>query len=409
MKKLSIFAIICVLLLMTACSGEPTEKSVEASTLAPEEAIEKSAVSDLEGTEVFFYGWGGDPRINAYIDEYLATQMKDKYGITLTRVGMNVDMVLSKLLGEKSLDAEGTIDVMWINGENFYTAKSNDLLHGPFVADLANAQKYLDFDNPDNQFDFGYEIEGYEAPYGKAQLVFTSYLETPPTSLEGLKAYVMDNPGQFTYAAPPDFEGSAFVRNVIYETVGFEQFLDMEADYDRVKEAIMPAIAYLKSLKPYMWQEGRTYPSNREQLDTLFANGEVFLTMTYNPNHVSDKIKSGVFKDTAQNFLLFDKTIGNTHFLAIPMNAPNTEGAKALINEILSVESQAYKFNPDVWGDMPVLDNGKLSAEERELMNSAGTGVGTLSQEELLEHRYPEMPAHLVPIIEKIWLEEIPN
>jgi putative spermidine/putrescine transport system substrate-binding protein len=409
MKKLSIFAIVFVVLLMTACGGQQVAEPVESSSAESEQVAGESMMSDLEGTEVFFYGWGGDPRINAYIDDYLATQMKEKYGVTLTRVGMNIDVILSKLLSEKSLDAEGTIDVMWINGENFYTAKSNDLLYGPFVADLPNAQKYLDFNDPDNNFDFGYEIEGYEAPYGKAQLVFTSYLEAPPTSLESLKAYVMENPGQFTYAAPPDFEGSAFVRNVIYETVGFEEFLEMEADYDTVKAAIMPAMDYLKSLKPYMWQEGNAYPSNREQLDTLFANGEVFLTMTYNPNHVSDKIKSGVFKENAQNFLLFNKTIGNTHFLAIPMNAPNAEGAKALINEILSVESQAYKFNPDVWGDIPVLDNAKLSAEERELFNAAGTGIGTLSQEELLEHRYPEMPAHLVPIIEKIWLEEIPN
>lgn len=401
MKKLSIILLILASLFVTACS---TPQELETETT--QERVDEN---DLAGTEVYFYGWGGDQRINSYLDDYVAGQLKEKYDITLIRVGMNIDEILTKLLSEKSLGAEGTIDVVWINGENFFTAKSNELLYGPFLQDIENAQKYLDFEDPENNYDFGYAIEGYEAPYGKAQLVFTSYLENPPTDLEALSEYVKEHPGQFTYPAPPDFLGSAFVRNVIYETVGYEQFMEMGDDYEVVKSEIMPAIEYLKSLKPYMWQEGKTYPTNREQLDTLFANGEVFLTMTYNPNHVSDRIKAGVFKETAQNFLLGEKTIGNTHFLAIPNNAPNKEGAKALINEILSVESQAYKFNPDVWGDMPVLDNSKLSKEEIAIFEAAATGVGTLSQAELLENRYPEMPAHLVPIIERIWLEEIPE
>ena len=34
-------------------------------------------------------------------------------------------------------------------------------------------------------------------------------------------------------------------------------------------------------------------------------------------------------------------------------------------------------------------------------------GEGVLSQAELLEHRLPEMPADLVPVIEEIWLNEV--
>ena len=34
-------------------------------------------------------------------------------------------------------------------------------------------------------------------------------------------------------------------------------------------------------------------------------------------------------------------------------------------------------------------------------------GQGTLSQDTLLKHRVPEMPADLVPVIEKIWSEEV--
>ena len=34
-------------------------------------------------------------------------------------------------------------------------------------------------------------------------------------------------------------------------------------------------------------------------------------------------------------------------------------------------------------------------------------GEGVLTQEELLTHRLPEMPAKLVPVIEEIWLSEV--
>ena len=34
--------------------------------------------------------------------------------------------------------------------------------------------------------------------------------------------FCQENPGKFTYEAPPGFTGSAFVRNIIYEICGYE-------------------------------------------------------------------------------------------------------------------------------------------------------------------------------------------
>ena len=36
--------------------------------------------------------------------------------------------------------------------------------------------------------------------------------------------------------------------------------MDMDADEEAVRKAIEPAIEYLKELKPYLWNEGKTYP-----------------------------------------------------------------------------------------------------------------------------------------------------
>src|SRR5207247_2295344 len=51
---------------------------------------------------VNWYMWGGSDLINKYVSDWVGSQVKDKYGITLNRVGINdtVDAV-NKVLGEQ--------------------------------------------------------------------------------------------------------------------------------------------------------------------------------------------------------------------------------------------------------------------------------------------------------------------
>lgn len=406
MKKIVSILLISVLLIsLTSCKSE--NKSVENLI----EMEYGGILQNSKGSTVNFYGWGGDIRINKWIDEYLASKLKEEYDITLNRVPMNIDEILNKLLGEKQLNADGTIDIVWINGENFYTAKNNDLLFGPFSNKLPNFNKYIDNESLEVKYDFGFPVEGYEVPYGKAQFVFIYDENKVPNIAKDhreLLRIIRDNPGKFTYPAPPDFTGSAFVRNIIYDIVGYEQFIDMKADKETVYNTIKPAIDYLKELKPYLWKEGKTYPASSAQLSNMFSDNEVVMSMSYNPNYASGKIITGEFPESTKTFVFDKGTIGNTHFLAIPNNSTNKSGAMVVIDYILSVEAQSSKYNPDNWGDLPVLDNNKLSDEEKSIFKNIKLGKASLPQEYLLEHRVPEMPANLIPIIEEIWLENIP-
>jgi putative spermidine/putrescine transport system substrate-binding protein len=133
------------------------------------------------------------------------------------------------------------------------------------------------------------------------------------------------------------------------------------------------------------------------------------MTMTYTPFHVAGKIADGSFPDTAQGFLFDKGTIGNTHFMAMPFNAPNKAAAMVLIHHILSPEIQVTKYDPSVWGDLPVTDPLKLTEAQMALFDAVDIGQGTVPQEELLVKRLPEMRADLVPIIEEIWRDEIPG
>ncbi|MCB2298548.1 ABC transporter substrate-binding protein [Clostridium tagluense] len=370
-------------------------------------------LKDAKGTTVNFYGWGGSETTNKWIDGYLGKTLKEQYNITLKRVPMNIEDILNKLVGDKQADnKKGTIDVVWINGENFYTAKQAGILFGPFAEKLPNFNKYLNKDSIEVKSDFGYPVEGYEVPYGKAQFVMIyngMKVSNTPSRAEDLLKFVKENPGKFTYPAPPDFTGSAFVRNIIYETVGYDKIANAKADKTSLEKVIQPAMDYLKQLKPYLWNKGKTYPATIAQLDNMYADNQLSMSMSYNPNSIPAKVKSGEYPKGTQSFIFDKGTVGNTHFLAIPFNSPNKAGAMAVINTIITVEAQTSKYNPEGWGDLPVLDNSKLSAEERKKFEAIKLGEGVIPQERLLKHRVPEVPSQLVPIIEKIWSEQIPG
>ena len=366
-------------------------------------------VEAARGTTVTFYGWGGDENRNNWLNTTVADYVKEHYDIALEVVGMDINDILSKLSGEKQAGSEtGSIDMIWINGENFYSAKDNGLLYGPFTEQLPNMEAYIDLEDPETLNDFCMPIEGYEAPYAKAQMVFfndSAVTPEAPASAEELLEFCKKYPGKVTYPALPDFTGSAFVRNIIYELCGWEQFQDMEADYDTVKAAIEPALDYLRELNPYLWNEGKTFPESSTTVDAMFADGELVMNMSYGPFSVATGIAEGTYTDTTRTFVFDNGTIGNTNYMAIAFNSPNKAGAMVVINAILSAELQLTQY--EQLRELPVVSADKLSAEEQAAFDAVDLGEGVLSQAELLEHRLPEMPADLVPVIEEIWLNEV--
>lgn len=407
MKKLTLW-LLALTLALTACSS-PVGTAEPAAEVDLTGASWDEILNAAKGTTVTFYGWGGDEDRNNWLADVGAPYMKEHYDITLDVVGMNIDEILAKLAGEKEAGtAAGSIDMIWINGENFYSAKENGLLYGAFLGTLPNTEAYIDTQDPETLNDFCMPIEGFEAPYGKAQLVlYNDSAVTPeaPPSAEALLSYCRQYPGKVTYPAPPDFTGSAFVRNIVYEICGWEQFQTMEADYDTVKAAIGPALDYLRALNPYLWSQGKTFPESSTAVDAMFADGELVLGMSYAPYGVAVGIENGIYTGTTRTFLFENGTIGNTNYMSIAFNSPNPAGAMVVINAMLSAELQLSQY--ERLRSLPVVAAQKLSAEEKAAFGSVDMGAGVLAQDELLAHRLPEMPAKLVPIVEEIWLNEV--
>lgn len=394
--------LLCVLLAAAACtwgSGRGEEKSRD-WLQADWAEVEQAA----RGSRVGLFMWGGSPVVNAWIDTYVAAEMKSRYAVQLTRVPMDAPVFVNKLLAEKQAGrGEGVMDLLWINGENFKTAREAGLLWGPFAAKLPN---FALVDPASVSHDFGYPVEGWEAPYGRAQFVFecdTAVIPDPPRSFAELLSWVRRNPGRFTYPQPPDFTGSAFVRQAFYAvTGGHRQYL---AGFDRALfERQAPKLwEYLNALEPHLWLGGRSYPQDAAGLDALFERGEVDLTMSYHQAHAQNKILAGQVPPSVRSFVMRDGSIANTHFTAIPFNAPRKPAAMVLANFLLSVDAQLSKNDPAHWGDFTVLDPARLSAADRGRFLQLPLGEATVPLAELARAAVPEIPSEYVELLEQGW------
>ena len=101
-------------------------------------------VAAADGMTVNWYMWGGSDS-HQWLRRYHLRRSADaeEYNVTLNRVPLadTVDAV-NQVLSEAEAGIEGdggTIDMIWINGENFFTLKQADLLYGPWAENIPNS------------------------------------------------------------------------------------------------------------------------------------------------------------------------------------------------------------------------------------------------------------------------------
>ncbi|NNG00424.1 MAG: ABC transporter substrate-binding protein [Desulfobacteraceae bacterium] len=365
-------------------------------------------VDSAKGQTVDWYMWGGSPAANTYVNGYVVPEMKRRYDITVRQVPIkDISEIVSKILVEKQAgkNSDGKVDLMWINGENFRTCKRNDLLFGPFADQLPNG-KYVDWTRPSVKNDFGEPVEGLESPWGSAQVVMiydSGRTPNPPRSLGDLIAWIRENPGRFAYPAPPDFTGSVFVRHVFYHVSGEVQLWQSNSDPEVFDTAAMATYSLLKGLAPSLWRGGRTYPESPIRLAHLFADREIDFAFSYHPADASKKIHDGLYPASVRTFIFDEGTISNTHFVAIPFNAGDKEGAMILADFLISPEAQLAKADQENWGDFPAIEVSRLNAGWRRKFRDLPLGIATLPNDVLQAHQLPEPPSEILIELEKGW------
>lgn len=392
-------------------SAAPSPAPVASPEGPPTYATWDDVLAAASGTTVNWFMWGGSDVINENVDNDIGKPLKEQFNVTLNRVPINdtADAV-NQVLNESAAGVKtgGSIDLIWINGENFRTLKKANLLYGPWAEDLPNAI-YVPWGDGAIDFDFGTPVEGYESPWGHAQFVFeydSAVVSEPPTTFEALQEWIHANPGQFTYPAIPDFTGSVFVRHLFYWAAGgAEPFL---GEFDQaVFDQYAPKVwEYLNDIEPDLWREGTTYPQGPAMSD-LLANKEVAFNMSYAPGNASLQISEGVYPESIRTFVMESGTLSNNNYVAIPFNAANPAGAMVLANLILSPELQLAMADPERWGWEIPTDPATWPAAAQQQLATFERGVATLAAEVLASHALPEPPAEWVTKMEAGWIENV--
>jgi putative spermidine/putrescine transport system substrate-binding protein len=311
-------------------------------------------LSGAAGGEVRFNTWNGSESINSWINDWLAPQLAE-FDITLTLVPLKstydaVDTVIEEVEADKN--ADGSIDLIWLNGNNFYLMKSGGYAYGPW-SDIVPSADLYDWSDYSISHDFGYAVDGYEMPYTGAQVVFvrcTNHVSASAVNTyDNFITWLQGSGNQkFTYPAPcyildsdgscekGDYTGAVFIRHVLYHVL-----YDNGADYSVFESVSVDESLYakwapklfkkLRDLEASLYADATDinlvndiYPKNITVQDALFDAMTLYMTLSYNPNAASDSIGT-TYPATAQGFVFNDTigTIANTNYVLIPSNSPN--------------------------------------------------------------------------------------
>lgn len=392
-------------------------------------SLDWSAVLERAKTEgtVNLYYWGGSDPLNVWMDSVVAPAMAE-LGVTFNPVRITgtkdaVDLVLAELGAGKNV-GEGSVDAIWLNGENFFTLKEQDALFGAFAPLLPNA-KNVEWNPEDprsllNLRDFGVLTDGAEMPWSGEQYVCAVNTDRVaadqvPHTFDDLQAYLTANPGKFIYVKPPHYIGNTFVQQAIYAlnpdgngAEPFQKSLD-ELGAPELARLITPGLEYLKALSPLLLGgEGGSprYPEDTTALDGLFLNGEVNFNCKFGLYAVATGLAQGTYPEGAEEFIFPEgNMIKNKNYIAIPANAPNPAAALVLADYMSTVAAQVTKL--EITGMPSGIDPWLLSADDAAALAAASPGHTGVTGEDLDANIAPDTNATLVDVIEATWLEYI--
>lgn len=343
---------------------------------------------------VYFYAWGGDAQINAYI-QWAADQVKEHYGIHLKHVKLSdTSDAVSRVLAEKSAGnhSQGHIDLLWINGANFATMSEHSLLLKDWASALPNFQLTDPANNPAVTFDFGIPTQGMEAPWGQASLTFYydslaidgSVNNQVPKTLAQLLRWSAQHPGRFSYPKPPDFLGMSFLK---YALISLHQrplyqrplnkqplntqSLNQPATSLNTEAVLSPLWEFLDKLHPNLWRNGEHFMHSGAQMRRLVDDTELSLAPTFSGPEIPAAVKRFDLPTSIRSYAMEDGSLSNTHFVAIPYNASQPHAAQLVANFLLSPVAQAHKQKAHIWGDKTVLIQSTLNPTQQALFQSA--------------------------------------
>jgi putative thiamine transport system substrate-binding protein len=343
---------------------------------APAAPAWNDVLARARGQTVYFNAWAGDERMNDFI-AWAGAEVKKRHGVEVVHVRLkDTAEAVSRVVAEKTAGRNegGSVDLVWINGPNFLAMKQQGLLYGPVTQALPNF-RYVDTTTKrSNVIDFTTPVDGYAVPWRMAQIVFVydgaRLTDAPPRSAPALLAWAEKHPGRLTHPNVANFLGSTFLKQALLDLVDDASVLQRPATDENFARVTAPLWTWYDKLRPHLWRGGRQFPENGSVQRQLLNDGEIDITISFNPAEAAVSSRAGLLPASVRTFTFAKGTIGNTSFVAIPYNARAREGAMVLADFLLEPAVQARMQDIAHVGALNVLDAAKLSPAQRALFEA---------------------------------------
>jgi putative spermidine/putrescine transport system substrate-binding protein len=221
------------------------------------------------------------------------------------------------------------------------------------------------------------------------------HVSFPPQTRLELFEFVKTNPGVFTFDT--HFTGMTFLKALMLDIAGDPSQLYGAFDEQKFNRYSKRLWSYLDSIRPYLWKEGETFPHSVAPMHQMFANGELWFSLSNNDAEVDNKIHRGIFDSSARAYVPEIGSIQNSHYLGIPANSGKKAAAMAAINFMISPAAQFKKASPKVWGDGTVLDLHTVGEKWKEKFQDIPGRMYAPPRSEIQDRAYMELaPEYMI-------------
>lgn len=406
---------------LSACGASGSSSSASGSAVSSSATGEAAVEFDINDWDsVLEAAKGQTVNVNMMTGADMGAWMNKEIGPKIEELGITwnltmaantvdvVNLVSSEMSAGKT--EGGSVDVCWINGENFSNLMDAGYLYGP-ILEVLPSYEFCNLDDPNTTRDSGRDTEGYEVPFQSIWDVFWANTDVIPesefpTDADSFKALVEKYPGKFTYANLGNYKGTYFVNTIINAVCGpevWEKVSGEELEKEELKELIEPALQYLRDIAPNLWNGGQSYPADGDQMLQLFSDGEI--AMLFETTMPQGAMDEGTVPDSTRPFFLESGAIHDIWYMAIPKNAGNLAAALVTVNEIMKPAIQVSQF--EAVGYYPFTPYDMMDAEGKAAYDEIKWTEGLIPPTEMDDYAIANIHGKNNDLLEEIWDEEV--
>ncbi len=402
-KSISYLALILgLVLLFTACQSDAAASTKEWKR------IKESA----ENSTVHLYTWTEDQALIEYLKETVAPNLLTECNITLKVENDDKEKLLASLANDKKNKNEiGNIDLILLETEDDYKDfKKDELLYNNYTYDLEDLGFYFSAKDLNLQYFGATKIKQDILPFNQNLLTFyydQDVLYDPPKDLEAFREFLKNNLASFTYPQPTDEVGGAFVRSVILNFVDADEFVKKDLSVKELRALVKPGIDYLKSIKPYLYAMGETYPQTAEAMSELYASQDIIFMMSLDYRHSNKMTGDAIYTMGTRPFVLGNSSVGTIEYLGVPYNSDNKAGAMLALNYMLGSDVQVSKLKDKHYYGVPPYTASATDDEVKKVIRKAIRKKDIVKMLDLMEVAKHDIPEKYHKMIADYWQEEI--